>query len=156
VRAGLDVLGGAERLCAADSPRREEGLFHLLNEIAEATRTPGGDAAGLLLTARAPAVRWAVSLPDLASRLGALPAVGIRPPDDALRAGVMLKLFADRQLDAPADVLQFALARAGRSFADAARLVAALDSASLAGRRPITIPLAREVLGALGEDDKQD
>jgi chromosomal replication initiation ATPase DnaA len=36
-----------------------------------------------------------------------------------------------------------------RSFDAARRAVAALDAAALAGRRNITVPLAREVLGRM-------
>ena len=42
--------------------------------------------------------RWRIALPDLASRLRALPVVALTAPDDALLRAVMVKLFADRQL----------------------------------------------------------
>ena len=70
----------------------ERALFHLLNlareerayradHRAHARRRPGGSR-----------------LPDLASRLRALPVVALTAPDDALLRAVLVKLFADRQL----------------------------------------------------------
>ncbi|MFP4004458.1 MAG: HdaA/DnaA family protein, partial [Alphaproteobacteria bacterium] len=79
-------------------------------------------------------------------RVAAMPSAAIAPPDDALLEGVLAKLFRDRQLAAPPAVLNFLLMRMERSLDAARRLVAALDAASLAGRRRITIPLASEVL----------
>ena len=47
---------------------------------------------------RAPRRPPGLGLPDLASRLRALPAVTLAAPDDALLRAVLVKLFADRQL----------------------------------------------------------
>jgi len=121
----------------------EETLLHLYNVVVEA----GG---GIMLTGtRAPA-QWAISLKDLASRLSALPAVEIGAPDDALLAGVLVKLFADRQATVGKDVLDVLLARMERSFEAARRLVEAIDRTALAERRTIAPGLVREVLSALG------
>ena len=85
-------------------------------------------------------------MPDLKSRLGAAPNIRIHPPAESLIAAVMVKMFADQQLDVGADVLNFLLNRMDRSFEAARVLVDMLNNASLAKRRGITIPLAREVL----------
>src|SRR5437763_1943381 len=77
-------------------------------------------------------------------------AVAVRAPDDALIGAVLLKLFADRQLEVGEDVVVFLLRHMERSFAAARRIVAALDRAALVARRRITVPLAREVLAAEG------
>ena len=139
--AGAAVLEDAGRLLAgtADPAPLAQGILHLYNLMIER----GGH---LLLTDRAPARGWAVDLPDLASRLGAAPAVELGPPDDPLLAAVMVKLFADRQLSVPPDVVQFLLSRMERSFAAVRQLVADLDRAALAKRSAITVPLARDVL----------
>ena len=128
------VLDDAER--AAERP-----LLHLVNLVAER----GGH---LLLTAAAPPSRWTTALPDLRSRLVAMPEVGMLAPDDALIGAVLLKLFADRQLDVGEDVVIFLLRHMERSFAAARHIVAALDRAALAAQRRITVPLARQVLAA--------
>jgi chromosomal replication initiation ATPase DnaA len=126
------VVDGAER--AAERP-----LLHLANLVAER----GGH---LLLTAPEPPSRWRTVLPDLRSRLLAMPAIEVRPPDDALIGAVLLKLFADRQLTVGEDVVAFLIRHMERSFAAARRLVAAVDQAGLAEKRPITVPLVRAVL----------
>src|SRR6185437_6172781 len=100
----------------------------------------------LLLTAPEPPSRWQTALPDLRSRLVAMPDVAVSPPDDALIGAVLLKLFADRQLAVGEDVVVFLLHHMERSFAAARRIVDGLDQAGLAEKRPITVPLARAVL----------
>lgn len=117
----------------------ERRLLHLYNLL----RERGGH---LLLLARTAPARWPVTLPDLKSRVGALPAVEIGPPDDALLAAVMVKLFADRQLAVGAEVVHYLAARMERSFEAARRVVAALDREALAAHRRIALPLARDVL----------
>lgn len=117
-----------------------EALFHLYNRIVTAR-------GHVLLTGATPPARWPIALPDLASRLRALPAAEIKPPDDAMLAGLFAKLFRDRQLAVPGEVVLYLVQRIERSCAAAARAVEALDRASLAERRPITLPLARATLG---------
>ncbi|TGR92543.1 hypothetical protein EN852_039210, partial [Mesorhizobium sp. M2E.F.Ca.ET.209.01.1.1] len=70
----------------------EPGLFHLINAVRGAGST-------LLLTARRFPSAWRVALPDLVSRLKAAATVEIHEPDDLLLAGVITKLFADRQVE---------------------------------------------------------
>ncbi len=127
----------------AGDAQRERTALHLYNLIA----AQGGH---LLLSARTPPGRWPVGLADLRSRLNALPAVAIEPPDDAVLGAVLLKLFADRQLAVGVDVVQFALTRMERSFEAAERLVAAVDVAALAAQQRVTIPLLRTVLAHEG------
>lgn len=117
----------------------EEALFHLLN-LARERR------AALLLTGRQPPARWGAALPDLRSRLAALPVATIGAPDDALLGAVLVKLFADRQLAVGEGVVAFLLGRMERSLASARELVTAIDRMALAARRPITVPLAAEAL----------
>lgn len=119
----------------------ETALFHLVNAVREQGR-------GLLLVAREPPARWGIGLPDLRSRLLALPMVALAPPDDGLLAAVIIKLFADRQIRVPPDLPDYLLRRIDRSFAAAADMVARLDRAALAQGRPVTLALAREVLMA--------
>ena len=120
-------------------PVPERPLLHLLNHLAEQRRHA-------LIAAREPPARWTIGLPDLRSRLAALPAVAIGAPDDRLLAAVIAKLFRDRQLPVGAEVVDYLLARIERSLSAAQRIVAALDRAALAGQRPVTVTLARIVL----------
>jgi DnaA regulatory inactivator Hda len=130
------IIDGGERAPLKDGG---EALFHLYNLLAEI----GGH---LLLVSREPPSRWRIDLPDLRSRLLAAPAVDVVPPDDALLASVLVKLFADRQLTVGKDVIGYLLTHLERSFAAARGAVEALDKAALAARRRVTIPLARQVL----------
>jgi chromosomal replication initiation ATPase DnaA len=140
--AGLDLatLPADAALVVEDADRTadlaEETLFHLCNRV----------GASLMLTGREPPARWPVALPDLASRLEATPLARLEPPDDALLAAVLVKLFADRQLAVAPGLIRYLLSRMDRSFAAAEALVAALDRAGLARHRPLTARLAAEVL----------
>lgn len=127
-----------------DNPSRwpETLLLHLLN-----TQRDRGQFT-LVIDRLAPA-RWQVELPDLSSRLNAIAAIELQPPDDALLMAVMAKHFADRNQTVAAETLQFLARRVERSYADAIRIVAALDRRSLAERRAVTLALARETLAAL-------
>jgi chromosomal replication initiation ATPase DnaA len=118
---------------------REVALLHLVNAVRE-----GGGS--LLLCARTPPARWPLGLADLASRLCAAPAVGIGPPDDELLAAVLAKFFRERQIRVAGEVINYLLSRIERSFAAAQRAAQALDAAALAGKQPITVPLARRIL----------
>ena len=112
-------------------------LFHLYNLL-----IPQGK---ILLTAPTPPRDWA-TLPDLRSRLQTLPMARLDPPDDALLAAVLIKLFADRQITVAPNLIPYLTSRMERSIAAARTLVAELDAASLAAARPITRTLAAEVM----------
>jgi chromosomal replication initiation ATPase DnaA len=117
----------------------EVALFHLINQGRELGRF-------LLLTARTVPSSWNVGLPDLRSRLLAMPVAAIGAPDDALLAALLVKLFMDRQIRIGEDVVHFLVGRMERSFAACAMMVERLDHAALAGRRAVTVPLARRIL----------
>ena len=107
----------------------------------------------MLLTAQSAPSRWPISLPDLLSRLNAVPAVEIGPPDEALIRAVMLKHFADRQLDIEPKVLTYLALHVDRSLAAAAAAVAAVDRAALATGRKISRQLVIEALAGTGPAD---
>ena len=121
---------------------REEALFHLYNALHSA-------GLSLMLTAPSPPRDWGLSLPDLQSRLRAIATVRIDPPDDALLAAVLVKLFADRQIAVPPNVITFLTPRMERSLATAARLVEAIDTLALTEKRDVTRRLAARALEAL-------
>jgi chromosomal replication initiation ATPase DnaA len=140
-RSAACIVDDADRAVATGV---EAPLLHLHNTIVER----GGH---LLLTAEAPPARWPIRLADLRSRLNAATPVAIGSPDDALIAGVLVKLFMDRGLRVADEVILYALPRMERSFAAARRLVADLDAAALGRRRKITVSLLREVFEASGK-----
>ncbi|MDQ6434335.1 DnaA regulatory inactivator HdaA [Mesorhizobium sp. LHD-90] len=123
----------------ADAPGLDQtGLFHLIN----AMRAGGGH---LLLTARRFAPAWGIALPDLASRLKAATTVEIHEPDDLLLAGVITKLFADRQVEVEANVVQFLVRRIERSLSAAIQIVDRLDRTALERKARITRAMAAEL-----------
>ncbi len=136
----LATLGPAPRLIFDEIVPPEETFFHLLN------RLRASDSGFLLILSRQAPARWPILLPDLASRLAAIPSVAVAAPDDALLAALLAKHFADRQIAVEADVIAYLLRQMERSFAAAAAIAERLDRASLAAGRPITIPLARRLL----------
>jgi chromosomal replication initiation ATPase DnaA len=129
-------------LVVEDAPARldERALFHLLNLMRQ-------HEAFVLLTARTPPATWSVELPDLGSRLRAIPTVELHAPDDALLRAVMVKLFADRQLGVDETLIPYLAARIERSFAGARAAVDELDREALRQKRPVTRALAAELLG---------
>ena len=121
------------------APDANEFMFHLHNHL----RHTGGH---LLMTARRAPARWALTLPDLASRMQASTTISIDDPDDALLAALIMKLMADRQIMPPPSLVSYLVARIERSYAAAARVVARLDTASMAQGRPINRALAAGLL----------
>jgi chromosomal replication initiation ATPase DnaA len=116
----------------------EPALFHLLNLARE-------ERAYLLITARTAPASWRVEVPDLASRLRALPVVALTAPDDALLRAVIVKLFADRQLAVDESLVGFLTTRIERSFGAARSAVSALDREALRLQRPVNRVLAGEL-----------
>ena len=104
----------------------------------------------LLLTAQLPPADWpekfALSLPDLVSRVRALLAFALWAPDDALLMGLAVKLFADRQVQVPENVVTHMIRSLERSPAAIRDFVARADAVALAEKRPINISLIRDLL----------
>ena len=85
-------------------------------------------------------------LPDLRSRLRALPVVTIAPPDEALLKAVLVKHFTDRQLAVEPHVIGYIALHMEQSMEAAAAIVAEIDRAAMASHRKVTRALAAEVL----------
>jgi chromosomal replication initiation ATPase DnaA len=117
----------------------ERALFHLLNLVRE-------HKLSMLLTSRTPPGELDASLPDLRSRLRALPLVTIEPPDETLLKAVLVKHFTDRQLAVEPGVIAYIALRMERSMEAAATLVAEMDRAAMAAHRRVTRALAAQVL----------
>ena len=121
----------------------EAALFHLLNLVRE-------QRLQILLTTDTVPGELAITLPDLRSRLKALPLATIEPPDDALLRAVLVKLFADRQLSVEPQLLDYVLVRMERSMLAAERFVAEADRRALVLQRRVTRSIAAITLDALG------
>ena len=117
----------------------ERALFHLMNLARE-------DQAFVLITAREPPSSFEVELRDLRSRLRAVPAVTLLPPDDQLFRALIVKSCADRQLPIDETVVSYLASRIERSYAAVRQTVELLDSEALRLGRPVTRALAAELL----------
>lgn len=119
---------------------RDVLLFALL-EGAQRTRP-------VLLTGHEPPRAWATVLPDLASRFSAMLAFPLWAPDEGLLAALARKLFTDRQLNVPEQVIGRMVLSLERSPAAIRQFVAEADAKALAENRPINLALVREMLAA--------
>ncbi|CAN5686466.1 DnaA regulatory inactivator HdaA [soil metagenome] len=119
-----------------------ETLFHLINMA-------GHDGGSLLLTARLAPATWTAELPDLRSRLNALPVALIEEPDDQVLEAVLRKFFRERSIRPPKEVFPYLLRRMERSIPAAREIVRKLDEIADEEQRPISRALARQIL----EDD---
>src|SRR6267378_6088919 len=117
----------------------DRALFHLMNLARE-------DGAFVLVTAREPPSAFQIELRDLRSRLRAIPAVSLLPPDDQLFRALIVKFCADRQLAIDETVVGYLATRIERSFAAARQAVELLDTEALRLGRPVTRALAAELL----------
>ena len=122
-----------------------QALFHLLNRAAE------GEITALLLTARSVPARWPATLPDLVSRLRALPHVDLYEADDALLTRMMRKQFVDRGAPVRPGVIDYLLPRMERSVAAVRLLAERMDKLALVKKTPITRAIAREILDSWTE-----
>ena len=122
----------------------ETALFRLINDAA------AGKVQALLI-ARQPPRLWPARLPDLKSRLCAMHRVEIEEPDDAVLAGVLKKLFADRQIVPDPPVIPYLLSRMERSTAAALEIVEHLHALGHDQRRNVRLPLARTVMTQIME-----
>lgn len=147
--SGRSLIG---RLFAAETGGRvidghdsvsEEEIFHAWN-AAQSSNIP------LLIIADAPPSEWSIVLPDLASRLRAVPVLTIAEPDDCLARDLIEALFAQRGIALAPEVAAYIVPRMERSYAMIHRVVAALDAASLEQGRRVGIRLTRETLLSQG------
>jgi chromosomal replication initiation ATPase DnaA len=134
-KTGAAVIDGTEHVAEVD-------LFHAWNAA------QGGRP--LLLIADTPWSDWAISLPDLRSRLAATPFARIEAPDDQLVRALLERLFDRRGVDARPDLLDWLAARIERSHLAIERTVDLLDQDAMERRRRLTIPLARATLVQAG------
>lgn len=130
-------------------PAAETTLFHLYNIFKEEGRS-------FLVTSRMSPTQSDFAIADLASRFRAAPLAAIKAPDDILLGSVLIKLFSDRQLNVGSEVIGYILPRMERSFAAVRDIVEQADHLALSRKRGISIPLMREVLSGMQQDEAPD
>ncbi len=117
----------------------ERNLFHVLNVAKTKSQH-------VLITAQTAPSQWDLKIPDLISRLKALPVVTILAPDDALLRGVLVKHFADRQISVDESMVNYILLRMPRSLEAARAIVTQIDQQALIERAEITRPFISRVM----------
>jgi chromosomal replication initiation ATPase DnaA len=120
----------------------EADIFHAWND-AQSRRRP------LLIIADAPPPLWQIALPDLRSRLAATPSIAFGDPDEALTGQLIARLLERRGIAVTPELVAYLVPRVERCHHSVIELVDRLDMASLSRRRPLTVPLAREVLDGM-------
>lgn len=132
LRVGGRLIDDADR-------QDEEMLFHAWNEAQETKRPL------VIVTDEVPPA-WAISLPDLRTRIAVTPIARIAEPDDELFRQLVALLFADRGLHLPGEALRFIGERIERSYYMAERAVEAIDRFAIAERARLTMPTVRRAL----------
>ena len=124
--------------------RNEKKFLHFYNHLMNSR-------GNLLLLSQSPPAHWGTRLPDLSSRLSAVPAVKIQAPDEELLQKVLQKLFNDLQLIVDEAVIHFLLKHMERSFESARKWTHELNRFAVKERRSVTVPVVRELLSRQGE-----
>ncbi len=130
----------------ADRGFADATLFHLIN----LGRRPG---CGLLITGRLPPSAWATALPDLRSRLNALPVMTLEAPDDAILEGMLQRFFRQRRILPSQELLAYLVRRIARSAEAAEDAVARLDAEAAARGKSVGRKLARRLFDDEGTPD---
>ncbi|MQY51733.1 DnaA regulatory inactivator Hda [Rhodocyclus tenuis] len=136
-RAGLQLA--VDNVAALDAAG-QIALFNAFNRL----RASGG---ALLVAAPEPPLRLTLR-EDLRTRLGSGLICRLQPLTDAEKIAALATQAAARGVRLPPEVLTYLLARAPRDMRSLSALLASLDRYSLEHKRPITLPLLREVLHA--------
>jgi chromosomal replication initiation ATPase DnaA len=146
---GLDQLFDGQALCIEDlQPRGVDqlALFHALNLAPQRQ-------SHVLLTTRFEVAALDFTLPDLTSRLRALPVVSILAPDDTLLRGVLVKLFADKQISVDESIVNFILLRMPRSLAAARALVTEIDRVAMVEKAEVSRVFVSRVMAQMTSPD---
>ncbi|ENO86750.1 DnaA regulatory inactivator Hda [Thauera linaloolentis] len=133
----------ADALVAVDdidrlSPEAQVALFNAFNRSR-------GNGQSLLLAG--PAAPLGLSLrEDLRTRIGQSLVYEVQPLDDDSRATILATLAERRGLRLADEVVDFLLRHGRRELPSLLAVLDALDAASLERKRPITLPLLREMM----------
>lgn len=123
--------------------RDEQALFNAWNEAQTTQRR-------LLMIGDEPPQQWRVGLPDLRSRLAAVPHVALEQPDEALAHALIGRSLASAGASYAAGLPGWLLRRIERSYAAIAAVTRLLDEAALSSGRKISVAMAKEALHGAG------
>lgn len=145
----LATIAGEASFLAVDNVEAlaADGQIALFNHF---NRLRAGSGR-LLAAGRVPPAQLALR-EDLRTRLGSGLIYRLRPLSDAEKSAALGEQALRRGMRLPPEALAYLLARAPRDMRSLAALLAALDRYSLEHKRPLTLPLLREVLQAPQHD----
>ncbi|MCU0765803.1 MAG: DnaA regulatory inactivator Hda [Gammaproteobacteria bacterium] len=141
----LDGLEAFDLVClddvdrVASDPAWERALFIFYNALRE---RPGR----LVAAAAVPPSALPLRLPDLSSRLAWGLTLAVQPLVGDALAQALRTAAAARGLDLGAEVAAYLLRRFPRNLPALLALLERLDDASLAAKRPLTVPFVRSIL----------
>ncbi|MBF0625822.1 MAG: hypothetical protein HQL82_13565 [Magnetococcales bacterium] len=121
-------------------PVLQEGVLFLFNRMKE-------DGGRLLFAGRRPPTELPELREDLRSRLLWGPVLTLEPPGDGELTAILAKMAGDRSVRISPELLKFLVRRLPRQVTDYAGALERLDRAALELKRPLTVPLAKEILG---------
>lgn len=131
--------GGRLLIDDADRSADEAALWRVL----DLARIQGG---AVLLTGGAAPSGWGAALPDLRSRLAALPIARLGEPDEALMQVVLQRICREQFIQLSDDAARYVARRLPRTFAAARAWVGVLEAGLVRAARPVTLPAAKEAL----------
>lgn len=122
------------------SEARQIALFNAFNRAKAASQTLvlAGSAAPIGLALRE----------DLRTRIGQTLVFHVRPLDDGARSAILHSQAARRGLRLEEEVVTYLLRYGRRDLPSLLAVLEALDQASLEAKRPITLPLLRQIMQA--------
>jgi DnaA family protein len=120
------------------APAAQVALFNAFNRAR-------GSGQSLLLAGAAPPRRL-VLREDLRTRIGQCLVFEVQPLDDAARAAILVSLAERRGLRLADEVVEFLLRHGRRELSSLVAVLDALDAASLERKRPVTLPLLRQMM----------
>lgn len=145
--AALPLIAVDDLQRVAGLPEWEQALFTLYNACQQA-------GSALAVAATVPAGDLTLHLPDLRSRLAAMPHYALHPLDESQQREALRARAAARGIALPDESLQYLQRRYPRDMASLYALLERLDAASLEAQRPLTVPFIRAVLGESGGESR--
>jgi chromosomal replication initiation ATPase DnaA len=115
----------------------------MLWRVLDLTASQGG---AVLLVGETPPRSWETALPDLRSRLAALPVARLKEPDEGLMAVVLRRICREQFIQLSDDAAEYLVRRLPRTFAAARAWAAALDAELVRGARPVSLAGAKRAL----------
>ncbi len=119
----------------------EEFLFHFLNLLKE-------NRSYLLINSRQKPQGLGIKLPDLKSRMVAIPNFSLEIPNDEAIELLLLKHFSDRQLKVNYDIINYIKNRIERTYFSVQKIVEEVDIYAMQHKRKISTNLINEVFSS--------